>query len=139
MQTDMQKSNPSNTTTAPRTTTTTTTLSNKDDINIGISNRRRQTLSLTTRDELIAMAQEEYARQLCRFTESQMKKEYRLLMSVSTLYTNEQRQRQQQQQENQEQQQYFNLPKATTIDHNPTFIQPSISHISHSDTNKDVA
>ncbi|KAG2220969.1 hypothetical protein INT45_006502 [Circinella minor] len=118
------------------TTTTGITLSNNNNNN---NNRHQQPFSLlTTRDQLIAMAQKEYARQLSKFTESQMKeKEYqRVETPSSALYTHhEQRQHQHQQQE----QHYFNLPKTTKINNHPNFIhESSIYSITLNDTNKDV-
>ncbi|KAI8141015.1 hypothetical protein BJV82DRAFT_580692 [Fennellomyces sp. T-0311] len=44
-----------------------------------------------TRDELLTMAREEYARQLSKFTESQMKKQQRLSMPVSAIIGNNQK------------------------------------------------
>ncbi|KAI7847739.1 hypothetical protein BDC45DRAFT_525194 [Circinella umbellata] len=114
------------------TTTTGITLSNKNNGN----NRHQQPLSLlTTRDELIALAQKEYARQLSKFTETQMKeKEHQLevVTPLSALYTHHEQQRQYQQEQH-----YFNLPKTTKINNNSNFIhESSIYSISLNDTNK---
>ncbi|KAI9484816.1 hypothetical protein BDB00DRAFT_853414 [Zychaea mexicana] len=49
----------------------------------GSTAKPARSMSLTTRDKLLDMAREEYARQLCKFTESQMKKQQRMTTSPS--------------------------------------------------------
>ncbi|KAI9272994.1 hypothetical protein BDA99DRAFT_533822 [Phascolomyces articulosus] len=73
------------------------------------NNTNRRSLSLvTTRDELLVMAREEYARQLSRFTESQLKKEEQHIGSDDDLEQQQQQQQQQQPYPHLHLQHYFN-------------------------------